>query len=206
MSEAGKEILLREALVNHMRSNRDRQLLTEIAEGPRPMEDILSFFASFWLYHYQGVKLIGFDEAQDLTIELKDEATREERRQLELEIRQLLGVKFQEEVDVSRLASEFFINAANKIGGKSPTDQSTKEIALSLVKEYLGKIPTDYSPNHDIDFINEVTGWSAAWRRELYTKASGLKETALNHGPIPWSESSFRNCEVRRGTTHAIHL
>jgi len=180
MSEAGKEILLGEALVNHMRSNRDRQLLTEIAEGPRPMEDILSFFASFWLYHYQGVKLLGFDEAQDLTIELKDEATREERRQLELEIRQLLGVKFQEEIDVSRLVSEFFINAVDKIADKSTTDQSTKDIALSLVKEYLGKIPTDYSPNHDIDFINEVTGWGAAWRRELYTKASGLKETALS--------------------------
>ena len=180
MSEAGKEILLREALVNHMRSNRDRQLLMEIAEGPRPMEDILSFFASFWLYHYQGVKLIGFDEAQDLTIELKDEATREERRQLELEIRQLLGVKFQEEIDVSRLVSEFFINAVEKIGGKSATDQSTKNMAISLVKEYLGKIPTDYSPNHDIDFVNEVTGWGAAWRRELYAKASGLKETALS--------------------------
>ncbi|MHA1587638.1 MAG: hypothetical protein ACTSV9_02560, partial [Candidatus Thorarchaeota archaeon] len=180
MSEAGKEILLREALVNHMRSNRDRQLLTEIAEGLRPMEDILSFFASFWLYHYQGVKLLGFDEAQDLTIELKDEATREERRQLELEIRLLLGVKFQEEIDVSRLVSEFFIDAADKIGGKSTTDQSTKDMALSLVKEYLGKIPTNYSPNHDIDFINEVTGWGADWRQELYTKASGLKETALS--------------------------
>ena len=180
MSEAGKEILLREALVNHMRSNRDRQLLTEIAEGPRPMEDILSFFASFWLYHYQGVKLLGFDEAQDLTIELKDEATREERRQLELEIRLLLGVKFQEEIDVSRLVSEFFIDAADKIGGKSTTDQNTKDMALSLVKEYLGKIPTNYSPNHDIDFINEVTGWGADWRQELYAKASGLKETALS--------------------------
>ncbi len=180
MSEAGKEILLREALVNHMRSNRDRKLLTEIAEGPRPMEDILSFFASFWLYHYQGVKLLGFDEAQDLTIELKDEATREERRQLELEIRLLLGVKFQEEIDVSRLVSEFFIDAADKMSGKSATDQSTKDMALSLAKEYLGKIPTDYSPNHDIDFINEITGWGAAWRQELYAKASGLKETALS--------------------------
>ena len=175
MSEAGKEIL-----VNHMRSNRDRKLLMEIAEGPRPMEDILSFFASFWLYHYQGVKLIGFDEAQDLTIELKDEATREERRQLELEIRQLLGVKFQEEIDVSRLVSEFFINAVEMIDGKSTTDQSTKDKTISLVKEYLGKIPTDYSPNHDIDFINEVTGWGTEWRRELYAKASGLKETALS--------------------------
>ena len=180
MSEAGKEILLREALVNHMRSNRDRQLLTEIAEGPRPMEDILSFFASFWLYHYQGIKLLGFDEAQDLTIEHKDEATREERRQLELEIRLLLGVKFQEEVDVSRLVSEFFINAVDKIGGKTATDQSTNDTVLSLIKEYLGKIPTDYSPNQDIDFINEVTGWGAEWRRELYAKASGLKETALS--------------------------
>ncbi|MFW9847051.1 MAG: hypothetical protein ACFFD6_09900, partial [Candidatus Thorarchaeota archaeon] len=48
-----------------------------------------------------------------------------------------------------------------------------------LLKEYLGKIPQDFSPNHDIDFLNQVTGFAAEYRAELYNKASGLKETAM---------------------------
>ena len=47
MSEAGKEILLREALANHMRSTRDRKMFSTILEEPRPLQEILSFFASY---------------------------------------------------------------------------------------------------------------------------------------------------------------
>ena len=99
MSEAGKEILLREALATHMRSARDRQMFATILQDPRPLEDLLSFFASYYLYHYSGIRLLTFDEAQELTIEEKDAMALEERRQLELELRELLSVKQREEID-----------------------------------------------------------------------------------------------------------
>ncbi|MFW9800471.1 MAG: hypothetical protein ACFFD9_08545, partial [Candidatus Thorarchaeota archaeon] len=57
MSEAGKELILREALAAHLRSSRDRQLFTQIVPDPRPLEDLLSAFASFYLQSYMGVRL-----------------------------------------------------------------------------------------------------------------------------------------------------
>jgi hypothetical protein len=180
MSEAGKEIILREALATHMRSTRDRQLVTEFIQEPRPLEDILSFFASYYLYHYQGLRLLSFEDAQDLTIERKDEMSREERRHLELEIRQLLADKQKEETDLARLVSEFTIAFCNELGSSNPEDDATKQRTIDLIKQYLGMIPQDYAPNHDIDFINIITGWGQTWRDELYVKASGLKETAMS--------------------------
>ncbi|MFW9797954.1 MAG: hypothetical protein ACFFE2_13015, partial [Candidatus Thorarchaeota archaeon] len=64
-------------------------------------------------------------------------------------------------------------------GGKSDTPE-VRERTTNLVKTILEKIPADYSPNHDIDLILEVTGWGQKWRHELYVKASGLKESALS--------------------------
>ncbi len=180
MSEAGKEIILREGLATHMRSTRDRQQLMTMLETPRPIEDIYSFFAAFWLYHYQGVRLLSFDDAQELTIERKDEMTREESRQLELEIRQLLGDKHREEIDILRLESEFFISICEEPKFINPLDLKSIDRCVSLLKEHLQKIPHEYSLNQDIDFINNVTGWGQKWRNELYTKASGLKESALS--------------------------
>ena len=204
MSEAGKEILLREALAAHMRSTRDRQLVTDVIQEERPLEDILSFFASYYLYHYQGLRLLSFEDAQDLTIERKDEMSREERRHLELEIRQLLADKQREETDVARLVSEFTIAFCNELGSANPDDEATKKRTIDLIKQYLGMIPQDYAPNHDIDFINTITSWGQTWRDELYVKASGLKETAMSLRDELLREHEFEVVEttvLKRGLT-----
>jgi len=180
MSEAGKAILLREALANHMRSTRDRPMFSTILSDPRPPEDILSFFASYYLYNYSGIRLLTFDDNQDISIEARDDLAKEERRQLELEIRQLLGVKFMQELDVSRSASEFIIQFCDELGSGDPYDEVVLNRTRELIIEYLGKIPSDYSPALDVDFVNTITGWSDTWRVELYNKASGLKETAMS--------------------------
>jgi hypothetical protein len=179
MKEPGKSILRRESLVTHLRSTRDRQLLREIIEEPLPLEDLLSIFAAFYLYNYSGIRLLSFDEAEELTIERKDELSREERRHLELEVRQLLGNKQREEIDLTRILSEFTIEIYKIIGDKNPDDSDVIEEGVTVLKKYLGRIPKDYSTNHDIDFINQATGWASIWRDELYVKASGLKETSL---------------------------
>ena len=49
-----------------------------------------------------------------------------------------------------------------------------------LIKEYLGMIPNEFSQNHDIDFLNQLTQYDVKLRDELYAKASGLKETAMS--------------------------
>lgn len=179
-SEAGKEILLREALVTHMRSTRDRQLFTEILTETKPLEDVFSFFASFYLHSYQGVRLLKASESPELTADGKDDLGQEERRQLELEVRQLLGGKQREEIDVARISSELTIRLCDELVGNDSTAPETQSKIISLVKEYLHKIPSDYTPNHDLDLLIEITGWGPKWRDDLYTKASGLKESSLS--------------------------
>ncbi|MHA1246625.1 MAG: hypothetical protein ACTSPE_04805, partial [Candidatus Thorarchaeota archaeon] len=177
MREAGKEILLREALVAHMRSTRDRKILASIAGDERPLEDLLSFFASFYVYNYQGLRLFSPD-SESSSPDRKTDLEREERRQLELEIRQLLGNTFREEVDVARLISEFFVTVCDDLGPSASMPHPPDRL-LDLVVEFLSKIPSDYSPNASVDFINAITGWGAEFRHDLFTKASGLKESAL---------------------------
>ncbi|TFG34416.1 hypothetical protein EU527_03665 [Candidatus Thorarchaeota archaeon] len=179
-SEAGKEILLREALATHMRSTRDRQLFAELLRETQPIEDVFSFFASFYLHSYQGVRLLNANDAPQLTTEGTDELGQEERRQLELEIRQIFDDKQREEIDTARITSELIIRLCNELASKDPSSPELKEQIIILVKEYLRKIPSEYTPNHDIDIILEVTGWGQEWRGDLYTKASGLKESSLS--------------------------
>ncbi len=180
MSEAGKEILLREALATHMRSTRDRQLFETILRETQPLEDVFSFFAAFYLHSYQGIRLLSPEDAPELTAEGRDELGDEERRQLELEVRQMLGNKQREEIDVSRILSELTIRLCEDLAEKSPNDDGVHEKALAILREYLGHIPAEYSPNQDIDLIIELAGWGPQWRKELYAKASGLKESAMS--------------------------
>jgi len=179
-SEAGKEILLREALTSHMRSTRDRQLFSEILAETQPIEDVFSFFASFYLHSYQGIRLVSAIDAPEHTPEGKNELGQEERRQLELEVRQLFADKQREEIDTSRIFSELVIRLCDELAGTDSSTPDIKEKIIGLVKEYLRKIPGDYTSNHDIDLILEITGWGQQWRDELYTKASGLKESSLS--------------------------
>ena len=179
-SEAGKEILLREALASHMRSTRDRQLFAELLRETQPIEDVFSFFASFYLHSYQGVRLLNATDAPELTTEGTDDLAHEERRQLELEIRQIYGNNLRQEIDTARVTSELVIRLCNELGGKDSSSAELKDSIISIVKEYLKKIPSEYTSNHDIDLILEVTGWSQKWREELYAKASGLKESSLS--------------------------
>jgi len=178
-SEAGKEILLREALAAHMRSTRDRQLFTEILAETQPLEDVFSFFASFYLHSYQGIRLVSAIDAPEHTPEGKNELGQEERRQLELEVRQLFADKQREEIDTSRILSELTIRLCDELAGTDSSTTDIKEKIVDLVKEYLRQISNDYTPNHDIDLILEITGWGPQWRDDLYTKASGLKESAM---------------------------
>ena len=178
-SEAGKEILLREALTAHMRSTRDRQLFAEILAEPQPLENVFSFFAAFYLHSYQGVRLLKATESPEHTPEGEDGLGAEERRQLELEVRQLFDDKQREEINTSRILSELTIRCCQDLAGNSASDPDVKEKIIEIVKEYLQKIPGDYTPNNDIDLILEITGWGPQWRDILYTKASGLKESAM---------------------------
>jgi hypothetical protein len=179
MSEAGKEILLREALASHMRSSRDRQLFHVLLKEPRPLEDVFSFFAAFYLHSYQGIRLLSPSEEPGAGSEMKDELGDEERRQLELEVRQLFSDKQRQEIDVAKIASELTIHLIDNLGGSIASSDNTNRIA-SLVKNALKQIPTEYNGNHDIDIILEITGWGSQWRHELYVKASGLKESSLS--------------------------
>lgn len=179
-SEAGKEILLREALATHLRSTRDRQIFAELLREKRALVDVFSFFASFYLHSYQGIRLLKATDAPDLAAEGKDELGQEERRQLELEIRQILGDKQREEVNVAKIASELTIKLCKELAGKNPSSPEIKQKILNLIKDYLNKIPSDFSPNHDIDLVLEITGWGQDWRNDLYMKASGLKESSLS--------------------------
>jgi len=179
MSEAGKEILLREALASHMRSTRDRQLFHELLKDSQPLEDVFSFFAAFYLHSYQGIRLLTPSEEPGAGSDMTDELGDEERRQLELEVRQLFSDKQREEIDVAKLASKLIIRFVDELSGTSPSP-SHKEKIINLVKDTLKQVHSEYNPNHDIDLILEVTGWGDEWRKELYVKASGLKESALS--------------------------
>ncbi|MHA1638136.1 MAG: hypothetical protein ACTSUB_09000, partial [Candidatus Thorarchaeota archaeon] len=180
MGEAGKEILLRQALATHMRSSRDRKLVMSNFEDKQPLEDIISYFGAFYLYNYQGVKLLQLDATKDMTIEEMEVLTKSERSQLEIEIRQLLGDKLREEIDVLRLVSEFIVELCDAVGTTDLNSVEAKTATLGLLKKFLGMIPPEYSHNNEIDFINEITGWGATWRNEIYVKASGLKESSMS--------------------------
>ncbi len=179
MSEAGKEIILTEALATHMRSNRDRELLSSILKENRPLEDIMSFFAAFYLYNYQGLRLLSMSDDEQLTIEKKKELSHDERRYLEMEIREILENRLREEIDIERLISEFVLELVDIPGVQAREDEAASKV-VSLVEGYLEKIPHDYSPNSALDFILGITGWRKRWLDELYAKASGLKESSLS--------------------------
>jgi hypothetical protein len=179
MSEAGKEILLREALASHMRSTRDRQLFQELLKDNRPLQDVFSFFAAFYLHSYQGVRLLTPSEEPGAGSEMKDELGDEERRQLELEIRQLFSEKQRQEVEVAKLASDLTVRLIDELGGTDKSQQH-KDRVIEMIRQTLDQIPPTFTPNHDIDLMLEITGWGEKWRNELYIKASGLKESAMS--------------------------
>jgi hypothetical protein len=180
MSEAGKEILLREALASHMRSTRDRQLFHELLKETQPLENVFSFFAAFYLHSYQGIRLLTPSEEPGAGSEMKDDLGDEERRQLELEVRQLFTNKQREEIDVARITSELTILLIDSLAGTDASAPDTDDKVIQFIKDALSQIPGEYSANHDIDLILEITGWGDQWRKDLYVKASGLKESALS--------------------------
>ncbi|MHA2178714.1 MAG: hypothetical protein ACXAAK_10230 [Candidatus Thorarchaeota archaeon] len=180
MSEAGKEVLLREALASHMRSTRDRQLFHDLLKENQPLEDAFSFFAAFYLHSYQGIRLLSPSEEPGAGSDMTDELGVEERRQLELEVRQLFADKQREEIDVAIITSELTIRLIESLAGTDKSSPDTNEKTIQIIKEALSKIPTDYTPNHDIDLIVDVTGWGDQWRKDLYVKASGLKESSMS--------------------------
>ena len=180
MSEAGKEILLREALASHMRSTRDRQLFHELLKETQPLEDVFSFFAAFYLHSYQGIRLLTPSEEPGAGSEMKDDMGDEERRQLELEIRQLFANKQREEIDVAKITSELTIRLIDSLAGLDPSAQDTNSKTIQIINDALKQIPGEYTANHDFDLILEITGWGDQWRKDLYVKASGLKESSLS--------------------------
>ncbi|MHA1577737.1 MAG: hypothetical protein ACTSU3_10290, partial [Candidatus Thorarchaeota archaeon] len=120
------------------------------------------------------------DASQELSIEEMEDLTKKERSQLEVEIRKLLGDKLREEIDVSRLVSEFIVELIETLDDVDPNSDEAKSVTKDTLLRYLRMIPESYSPNNDIDFINEATGWGNKWRDEIYVKASGLKESAMS--------------------------
>ncbi len=180
MSEAGKEIILTEALATHMRTPRDRQLVMSTHNEKYPLDDILSFFGAFYLYNYQGLRLLHVDTSENLSIEEMEAQTKKERNLLETEVRMLLGNRQREEIDVSRISSSFIVEACNALKQTTSDMEQLRELVIELVRKYAQMIPAEYSPNSEIDFINEITAWGSKWRNEMYVKASGLKEASLS--------------------------
>ncbi len=180
MSEAGKEIMLREALASHMRSTRDRKLFHELLKETQPLEDVFSFFAAFYLHSYQGIRLLSPSDEPGVGSEMKDELGEEERRQLEIEVRQLFGDKQREEIDVAQITSELTIHLIDSLAGTEVSASDTNEKTIRIIKDALNQIPGGYTSNHDIDVILDITGWGNQWRKDLYVKASGLKESSLS--------------------------
>jgi hypothetical protein len=180
MSEAGKEIILTEALATHMRTPRDRQLVMSTHEEKYPLDDIFSFFGSFYLYNYQGLRLLHIDTSENLSIEEMEAKTKKERDLLDTEVRILLGSRHREEMDVGRISSSFMVEACGIIRQTPSDPEHLREQVIALVKKYAQMIPAEYSPNSEIDFINEITAWGSEWRKEMYVKASGLKEASLS--------------------------
>ncbi|MFX0053669.1 MAG: hypothetical protein ACFFAX_07420 [Promethearchaeota archaeon] len=180
MSEAGKELILREALATHLRSTRARQIFHEMIPEPRPLDEVFAAFASFYLQSYQGVRLHTIEDAQNLTIEEQEKIGVETRVQLENEVRKLLGSKQREEVAVGKILSQFVIRFCDELGSRNPADDETVTRTGEILKEFLGMIPNEFSQNHDVDFLNQLTRYDSNLRDELYAKASGLKETAMS--------------------------
>ncbi|MHA2379005.1 MAG: hypothetical protein ACXADS_06995 [Candidatus Thorarchaeota archaeon] len=180
MSEAGKELILREALATHLRSTRDRQLFAQIAPNARPAEELLAAFASFYLQSYLGVRLHTIEEAKGLAIEEQEQKGEEDREQLERELIHLLGRRFQDEIFTEKTVSEFAVRFCDELGTLDPSKPETVNSTQELIGEYLAMIPQDSSTNHDVDFLNRITALDSMQRQDLYTKASGLKETALS--------------------------
>ncbi|MFW9808936.1 MAG: hypothetical protein ACFFE6_06105 [Candidatus Thorarchaeota archaeon] len=180
MSEAGKEILLREALASHMRSTRDRQLFHELLKEKQPLEGVFSFFAAFYLHSYQGIRLLAPSDEPGVGSDMKDDLGDEERQQLELEVRKLLSEKQREEIDVAKQTSLLTIRLIDSVAGTDSSSPEIKEKIIQTLRDTLSQIPSEYASNHDIDLILEITGWADQWRKDLYTKASGLKESALS--------------------------
>ncbi|MFW9908064.1 MAG: hypothetical protein ACFFEF_05775 [Candidatus Thorarchaeota archaeon] len=180
MSEAGKATILSQALANHLRSPRDRKLVTGELKEKHSLEDLLSLFGAFYLYSYQGIRLLHLDASQDLSIEEREALTKKEHGLLENEVRMMLGNKQREEIHVSRISSEFTLEACSTLEGSKPKDSETMQVVIDLIRKYANMIPSEYSHNSEIDFITEITGWAAKWRDEIYVKASGLKESSLS--------------------------
>jgi hypothetical protein len=180
MSEAGKEIILTEALATHMRTPRDRQLVMSTHDEKYPLDDIFAFFGSFYLYNYQGLRLLHIDTSENLSIEEMQAQTKKERDLLETEVRMLLGNRYREEIDVGRISSSFMVEACSTVRQTTSDPEHLREQVIALVKKYAQMIPAEYSPNSEVDFINEITAWGPKWRKEMYVKASGLKEASLS--------------------------
>lgn len=180
MNEAGKEIILREALATRLRTSRDRERFAQIHPEGRSLSETFAMFAAFYLHTYQGVRLHQIDESQDLTIEQQEALDENALRQLEEEVLFLLGNREREEITVARLLELFKIQFCNELGMVDPSSEETISRTTSLLTEYLARIPGDSSPNNDIDFLNQVAGYDSKDRNDLYVQASGLKETALS--------------------------
>jgi hypothetical protein len=72
------------------------------------------------------------------------------------------------------------INLIDSLAGSDAASQDVKDKTIQIIKDALGQIPNGYTANHDLDLILEITGWGDQWRKDLYVKASGLKESALS--------------------------
>ncbi|MBD3406460.1 MAG: hypothetical protein GF411_10140 [Candidatus Lokiarchaeota archaeon] len=179
MSEAGKEIFLGEALVTHMRSSRDRQLFRRRIDGEVPLEDLIREFAAFYLHTYQGTIVISYEDTGSVPAEEKEKVAKDEQSLLREEIKLILDRRFNEGLFTLKTISEFVVRFCNECT-TAATDETVRTQASELIKEYLTKIPSEFSPNCRIDFLNEITGWANEWREELYIKASGLKESSLS--------------------------
>jgi hypothetical protein len=180
MSEAGKEIIIREALATRLRTTRDRERFNQIHPEGRTLDDTMAMFAAFYLHTYQGVRLLLLDATKDMTIEEQEALGEDERKQLEAEVKFLIGNRQREEIALARVIELFRIRFCDEIGSLNPTDEATLNRTKDLLLEYLSMIPVESSPNNDIDFLSQIAGFDSEWRKELYTKASGLKETAMS--------------------------
>ncbi len=179
MREAGKELILTEALPLHMRSSRDRRNLIQFVGSDRiTLNDALLDFAAMYLYHFQGVRLFDISESQ-LNAEEQQKKIEEEKSLLRSEIRFLVNNHHIDEIRIAIDEIKIMLDIIDSLKSTRMREEQINKVN-EILEAYLSENANKYPSFLIIDLIGYITGWSKYYKNKLYQKASSLKETSLS--------------------------
>ncbi len=179
MREAGKELILIEALPIHIRSSRDRRNLVQFVGSEKfTLNDALLDFAAMYLYHFQGVRLFDISEAQ-LNAEEQQKKIEEEKELLRSEIRYLVNNYHIDEIKLAIDEIKILLDIIRVLKSTHAQNEQMAKIE-EILENYLTENANKYPGFLIVDLIGYITGWAKKYRSQLYQKASSLKETSLS--------------------------